>query len=145
MARPIQGGHLIPVIIFDEAGNPQGTSGAPLLFQSEPVSGYMGDVSAPAANTAATVTYAAIAGQRHVVTGFALSYYGGIPTGGNVMVTSDGVIIFNMDVAEEGAGEIIFPSPKSGGVGAALVITLTAGGAGITGKLNILNHWTEVA
>jgi hypothetical protein len=145
MSRPIMGGALTPVIIFDQNGTPLGTTGAPLLFLPEPISGYVGDVNAPASNTAATVTYAAVAGERHVITGFAVSYYGGIPTGGNVTITSAGVIIFNLDIAEEGAGEIIFPAPKSGGVNSDLVITLTAGGAGITGKLNILNHWTEVA
>jgi MYXO-CTERM domain-containing protein len=42
------------------------------------------DVNAPAANTAAVVTYAADATHKHAITGIAWSYAGGIPVGGAV-------------------------------------------------------------
>ena len=102
------------------------------------------DIHAPAANTAAVVTYALIAALRHVITGFVWSYVGGIPVGGNVIITDGGATVFSMDIDESGPGIIVFPKPKrSTAVGTAMIITLAAGGAGITGKLSILNHYTE--
>ena len=104
-----------------------------------------GDVHAPAADTAAVVTYAAAAGLRHVITGITWSYKGADPTGGNLKVEDvSGTVIFTMDINKEGPGIIVFPVPKrSAAVNTALIITLAAGGGSCTGKLSILNHWTE--
>jgi len=103
------------------------------------------DVNAPAVNTAAVVTYVAIAGLRHVITGFTWSYVGGIPVGGNLLVEDvAGTTVFTMDIPEEGAGVIVFPKPKrSAAVNTAMIVTLAAAGAAVTGKLSILNHFTE--
>jgi hypothetical protein len=102
------------------------------------------DVSAPAANTAAVVTYAAEAGRAHVVSGIVWSYQGGDPTGGNLKIEDGaGVVVFNVDITTEGAGFFPFPVPKRGTKNTAYIITLAAGGASVVGKLSILNHWTE--
>lgn len=103
-----------------------------------------GDVSAPAANVAAVVNYAAVAGERHVITGVAYSY-SAAPTGGNLKIEDvSGTVVFSMDLSAAGAGVVLFPEPKkSAAPGTALVITLAAGGASCTGKVSVLNHWTE--
>ena len=109
-----------------------------------PVDGAAADVDEPAANVAAVVTYAAAAGLRHVITGMSWSYYGGVPVG-RITVQDAGVTVFVGDIADEGCGFFVFPSPKrSAAVNTAMVITLAAAGvAGVTGKLSILNHWRE--
>jgi len=108
------------------------------------IAGAAGDVNEPAANVAAVVTYVAAAGLRHVITGVAWSYYGGVPVG-RITVQDAGATVFVMDIADEGCGFVVFPVPKVSAVAnTAMVITLSAAGvAGVTGKLSILGHWTE--
>ena len=121
---------------------PVNVDGVVISGGTQPIAAAVADVDAPAANTAAVVTYAGVAGQSHIITGFSWSYYGGIPVGGNIQV-ADGVnVVFDIDIAEEGCGFFTFPDGKQGTVGAAMTITLAAGGAGITGKLSILGHYT---
>lgn len=102
------------------------------------------DVHEPASNTAAVVTYAAGgAGVYHVIGGVCWSY-SGVPTGGNLKITDDGATVFSIDIVAAGPGAIVLPRPKKNAVAnKALVITLTAGGSGVTGKLSITSHWTE--
>lgn len=110
-----------------------------------PIACASADVHAPAANTAAIVTYTASAGLKHVITGISWSYVGGIPSGGNLKVEDvSGTTIFTTDIDESGPGIIIFPKPKkSATANTAMIVTLAAGGNGVTGKVSILNHWTE--
>jgi len=117
----------------------------PPLIHEAPVAAAAADVHAPAANTAAIVTYSATAALKHCITGIVWSYVGGIPTGGNLKIEDvSGTTVFTMDIDEGGPGVIIFPKPKkSAAINTAMIITLAAGGAGITGKVSILNHWTE--
>lgn len=110
----------------------------------DPIPASSADVQAPAANTAAVVTYAA-AGSRmhHVLSGIAWSY-SGTPTGGNLKIEDgSGTTIFSMDITAAGAGYVPFTPPKRGSANTALIVTLAAGGAGITGKVSVLGHWTE--
>lgn len=131
------------IIEIDDAGNLYVTGGEGAEMGVTPVIATVGDVNAPAVNTPAVVTYAATPGQSHYITGVAWSYYGGIPTGGNLQITDAGAVVFDIDINEEGPGFFVFPSPKhSAVVNTAMVITLTAGGAAVTGKLSCLNHWT---
>ena len=111
-----------------------------------PVACAAADVNLPAAATAAVVTYAANATQKHVISGIAWSYVGGLPVGGNLKVEDvSGTTVFSMDISDQGAGVIVFPKPKkSAAINTAMIITLASGGAGITGKLSILSHWLEV-
>lgn len=107
------------------------------------VPGVEADVDAPAINTAAVVTYAAIENLRHVVTGIVWAYIGGAPTGGRLTITNGAAIIFDIDIFAQGVDSIVFPRPKSGSINGDLVITLAAGGKKVLGKLSILNHYTE--
>ncbi len=103
------------------------------------------DVNAPAVNTAAVVTYAADATKKHVITGVAWSYAGGTPVGGNLKIEDVvGTVIFTVDIDKSGPGGYEFPRPKIGAAAnTAMVVTLAAGGAGVTGKVSVENHWLE--
>ena len=103
-----------------------------------------GDVHAPAANTVAVVSYAAAgAFLAHVLSGIAWSYSAD-PSGGNLKVEDGaGNVVFSLDITKGGPGFIQFPQPKKGSANTALVVTLAAGGAGISGKVSVLGHWTE--
>lgn len=139
--RSIKGGALTPVYIADGKLSDVTLSGNVNVDDISRV-GSASDISTPGANTAAVVTYNAVAGERHVITGVAWSYDGGAPTTGNISITDGGNTIFSVDITSEGTGFIPFPKPKSGRVGQTMIITLAASAA-ITGKLSILNHWTE--
>ena len=103
-----------------------------------------GDVHAPASATAAVVTYAAAgAGVSHVISGIAYSYLG-VPTSGNLKIEDgSGNVIFSIDTGIAGAGVIAFPRPKKGSANTDMIITLGSGGVAVTGKVSVLNHWTE--
>lgn len=103
-----------------------------------------GDVHAPGSNAAAIVTYAAgTAGTNHVITGIAWSYTAA-PTGGNLKVEDgSGNTVFSVDITAAGPGFIPFDPAKRGTAGSAMIITLAAGGAGISGKVSVLGHTTD--
>lgn len=112
-----------------------------LIDSNVPVS--VDDVDEPAANTDAVITYPAEAGKCHCISGIAFSY-DGIPTAGGVKVEDgSGNTVFSMGVTDRGAGPCPFPLPKKGTVNTAMIITLAAGGAGVTGRLSVMNHWTQ--
>lgn len=90
----------------------------------------------PAANVAAVITYAAVAGERHRLTMISYSY-SGAPAGGVLTVTDGATGVFGMDIVAAGPGSV--PLPPGGIIGTDnqnLVVTLGAGGAGISGKLS---------
>lgn len=96
-------------------------------------------VSVPAANTAATVTFAAVAGSRNLFEFVAWSYSDD-PTGGRLYVHNNaGTVYFDITITSGGPGFIPF-TPEMSGVGSALYVTLAAGGAGISGKVNVMGH-----
>lgn len=102
-----------------------------------------GDIHLPASNTAAVVTYAADSAAAHIISGVVWSYSAD-PTGGNLKIENgSGTTVFSMDISSGGAGFIPFAPFKKGSLNTAMIITLAAGGSGITGKLSIPNHWTE--
>lgn len=128
----------------DSALRAQVTAEGLQVFTTQALPCAAADINTPAVNTAAVVTYVAAAGLRHHITGVAWSYAGGIPVGGRLTVTDAGAVVLDIDIAEEGAGLLMFPKPKMNIlVNTAMVVTLAAGGAAITGKVNVLNHWTE--
>jgi hypothetical protein len=98
--------------------------------------------AAPAANTAAVVTFASVEGRSHVIWAIEWSYSAG-PTGGSVTITDGGVVMLQLDITAGGPGSILFEPPKKAYRGNAVVVTLAAGGAGISGKLNVA-HTLEV-
>lgn len=95
------------------------------------------DVAAPASNTAAVVTYAASAAKKHYLHAIRWSY-DGAPTGGNLKVADvAGNNVLNLDITAAGPGELLFHAPiVSAAVNTAMIVTLAAGGAGISGKLS---------
>jgi hypothetical protein len=109
-----------------------------------PVAGAAADVHAPAANTAAVVTYAAGgAGVSHVIAGIAWSYNAD-PTNGSLKVEDGaGTVIFQIGITSRGPGVIYFPLPKKGTANTAMIVTLAAGGGAVTGVVSVLSHWTE--
>lgn len=109
----------------------------------EVLKGSASDLHSPAANTAAVVTYAAIAERSHVVSGIAWSYAGAAPTGGSLKIEDGaGTLIFGpMAITAEGHGWIPFDPMKQGSKNTAMIITLAAGGASATGHVSVLGHF----
>lgn len=106
------------------------------ITQGFPVEADAGNVHAPAANTAAVVTFAAVTGKRHHLVYIAWSY-SATPTGGNLKVEdASGTTVLDVDITAGGPGSLQFENPLRGEVGNALIVTLAAGGAGISGKVN---------
>jgi hypothetical protein len=103
-----------------------------------------GDVHAPAANTAAIVTYAAAGvGRAHALLGVSVSYNAD-PTGGNFKIEDGaGNIVFTQDLPAKGVYQFQFPSPCIGRANQALILTLAAGGASCTGKVSVTGHRVE--
>jgi hypothetical protein len=93
--------------------------------------------NSPAANTAAVLTYAAVAGQRHRLT-MLFASYNAAPTGGNLNVTDAATTVLSLDTIA--AGPLPFadlpPGGVQGSVNSAMVSTLVAAGAAVTGKIS---------
>lgn len=105
-----------------------------------PVRRYAADTAAPAANTAAVLTYAASTdGSSHVIEQITVGY-DAAPTGGSLTITDGGTTVYQVTITGTGAIEL---NPNLlGGRNAAVVITLAAGGVGVSGRLNV-RHSTE--
>ena len=86
----------------------------------------------PASNADAVITIAAELMRRHIIHKLIWSYSSD-PTGGKIVATDGGVSKCDFDITSKGAGSINLN--LTGSVNSAIVITLTAGGAGITGKI----------
>ena len=94
------------------------------------------DVNAPASNTAAVLTYAAVSDRRHVLDGIQWSY-SAAPTGGNLKVEDgSGTTVFSIDVTAAGPGFVPFAPGLAGRGNTAMIVTLAAGGSGVSGKVN---------
>lgn len=102
--------------------------------------GVSANIHAPAAATAAVVTYAAVAGRQHVIDGLAYSY-SAAPTGGNLKVEDGATTVFTVDIPAAGAGFI--PVRLKGTINTALTVTLASGAGAVVGKVNVLSHWAE--
>lgn len=100
-----------------------------------------GDTAA-GTNAAATITLAAVAGMRHAISGILWSY-SAAPTGGRLTITNGGVTVEDIDITGSGPGVLAFDPAKLGDTGAAVVVTLAAGGAAVVGKVNLLGRWLE--
>lgn len=95
---------------------------------------------APAANTAAVVTFAAVPNQRHVISKPWWSY-DGVPTG-QLTVYSGGVAIRGPIYITSG-GPGWMELEIRGALGQNMRIELAAGGAGVSGSVGAEKHWTE--
>lgn len=92
------------------------------------------------ANADAVVTVPAKQTEFWVLDWLAWSYSGS-PTGGKVTVSIGGTVLFEVDITDDGPGAFHFENAPlydaNETTNQALVVTLAAGGAGVTGKLNI--------
>jgi hypothetical protein len=98
-------------------------------------------IDAPAANTAAELTFAAEAGRRHVVYKIGWSY-DDTPVGGQIQVFSGGeAMTAPFYITSGGPGWL--PFTVVGKIGQNLLVQVTAGGAAVTGSIWVQHHWTE--
>lgn len=94
-----------------------------------------------ATNNPVVLTFAAVS-NSHLLGGISASY-SAAPTGGGITITDGGTTIYQSDIILGGVTNIQFNPPLRSASNSALVITLAAGGSGITGKLNALGKGTE--
>lgn len=92
-----------------------------------------------AGNAAAVITLAAVPGEFHVLDQLWFSY-SAAPTGGRLTIAIGGVTKLDLDVTQSGPGPIPLNRMNGGKANEEVVITLAAGGSGVTGKLNI-QYW----
>jgi hypothetical protein len=105
--------------------------------------GAAGNVHEPAANTAAVVTLVAGGAGVSNVVGMVGWSYDGIPAGGSLTIENGaGTTIFKVDITTTGSGFLPFSPPIRGSVNTAMVLTLAAGGGGISGIVSV-HAWTE--
>jgi hypothetical protein len=102
--------------------------------QKVPTSDILASKHEPAADTAAVVTLAALAGQRRIIHGIQWSY-SAAPTGGLLTVTDGGVIIFAVGITAAGPGGYQLTLP--GSINSAVVVTLATGAGTVVGKLSV--------
>lgn len=92
----------------------------------------------PAANTAAVATLAAVTGQRHMITQIDWSY-GATPTSGTLTINL-GAETHTYYVVVAGPGQLFFPEGLFGDESAQVVVTLSAGGASVSGAVQVHSH-----
>lgn len=87
-------------------------------------------------NTSVAVTLSATAQYRHYIAQVLWSY-SAAPTGGSLSISGlPGNETLSFDIVSGGPGTVLFP-PLVGALSSQVVVTLTAGGVGIAGKLNV--------
>ena len=96
----------------------------------------------PAVNTAAVVTLGAAGAGVSNVVGVVGWSYDDVPTGGSLTIQDGAATIWKHDITHEGPGFIPFTPPMKGAANTAMVFTLTAGGAAVSGIVNA-HAWTE--
>lgn len=114
----------------------------PLSVSQAPFQGFTNDVVDPGSSNAdATITYTADPGNAHVIGEIHYSY-DGTPTGGNLTIEDgdNGNLICDLDITAGGPGRVIFTWPIYGTGGWEMVVTLAAGGSGVTGKIGRIAH-----
>jgi hypothetical protein len=129
-------GHAEPVSVINWDQAP----GSMSAMYAAPFEGDL--VSAPAPNVAAVVTLPAEDGYIPVVSGIAWSY-NGEPTAGRLTLGVGAATVFDIDITSGGPGFIPFAPPRAAQEGETIVLTLAAGGAGISGKVTVLGFWTR--
>jgi len=98
--------------------------------------------SYPAADTAAVVTLATTGTHRYHVIGSVYWSYDDDPTGGRLYIDYGGNFAFDIDITAGGPGFVFWQPPVEAAKASYVIITLAAGGAGVTGKLNV-HAWVE--
>jgi len=93
-----------------------------------------------AANAAVAITLQA-GRARNMLSGVVYWSYSGDPTGGLLTIAGGG-LNFSVDITAGGPGFVPFYTPIRAADDNAIVITLSAGGDGIVGRLNIMSGGT---
>lgn len=93
------------------------------------------------ADTAVSLTLAAVANKKHYVPRVVWSY-SAAPTGGRLTITDDGATVFDIDIIAGGPGAADVHL-ESAVANKALVITLAAAGGAVVGKLNCPGAYTN--
>lgn len=102
-----------------------------------------GDVHSPASNTAATRTLTPASGECVCISQIHWGYDGD-PTGGALQIKIGSDYFFGPHpITSGGAGYTEFDPPMKFAKDAAPIITLAAGGSGISGHLSKVNWWSE--
>lgn len=92
----------------------------------------------PAANTNAVVTLAATSGVIHVIKKISGSYSGTLASAPYTLtVAIGGTTVWSVALSAVGTFDFDFPDGLHGAENTAVVVTLPAGGASGTGKLNV--------
>ena len=92
----------------------------------------------PASNTAAIITLAADANERHVLD-FVSWSYDNTPTGGKLSISIAGTDSMVIGITAAGPGYLYLPG-MHGAKNEAMVLTLAAGGSGVVGIVNALTR-----
>ncbi len=110
------------------------------MIERKPVQQTTSDYAAAGANAANTITYAAAgAAVRHSISSIACSFSGG--TVSSVLTVEDGGnTVWSVDLASVGPHWFAFPDPLQGSPNTALVVKLSAPGAGVSSKLSVGGH-----
>lgn len=87
-----------------------------------------------ATNAAATVTLVPGEGKAFGISSLSWSY-SGTPTGGSISIFDGGNLVEQWDITAGGPG--FLPVFLRGSTGQTLAVTLSAGGSGIVGKINV--------
>lgn len=95
-----------------------------------------------AANTVAPVNLPAPGAGLHWVIGSVEWGYSGAPTGGQLTITDGGAEVFRVYITAGGPGTLQWSPAKRFTDNAAVVVSLSAGGAGVSGVVNV-HAWVE--
>ncbi len=114
------------------------------LFQSrytreEPCAVNAADTAA-ATHAAASIVYGAVTGLAHAIGGLAVSYSGTTPAG-TLTIQDGSTTVFSIDLVGAGVTLLPFRSARVGTPGNSLTVTLSDGGAGVVGKVNVTEHF----
>ena len=139
------GGVWVKLIDLDESVNCTGTDAVEayavaMATASRAASSYY--VHEPAADTAAIVTLAAAGTDTSNVIGLIAWSYDGAPTGSLTIEDGAGTTVFKINITSSGPGFFPFGTPMKGCTDTVMIITLSAGGAGVSGIINV-HTWQE--
>lgn len=94
----------------------------------------------PAANTAASITVTPARNSRVVIKKIVWSYTAA-PTNGRLFIEVDGSTVFSIYITGAGPGPLNMDTQFA--IGAAVTITLSAGGGVVAGSLNVEHYETS--
>lgn len=113
-----------------------------VTIATSPIPAATNHIHVPAVNAAATITLAAPGAGKHWLISSVEWSYDATPTGGQLSITDAGTRAFFVYVKEGGPGFFQWEPVKQFSANAPVVISLTAGGAAISGSVNV-HAWVE--